>query len=383
VENDEVTIAAGAIVSVPVRLEADPSKFQILVGEEGRPIPWSDPTSASTINGEVRHLPNEASGNLVFSTGNLVFSTAEQSIKLPYYAALKALSPRGLGGTEITLPFSETEQFFEFLMVSESNTLAPLTSVFQLGVTDEDQGLEASTHGPGDLLAIGVTSDYRLVDSVAETTLYFGIATAAPWTTPQPPIARLQLSIDTDMDGEADYQITATSQGNIKEDDIDDDFRDANDLFRTALFNEETETWKEVGRINAVQANQGEVSPYLNNVLFLPVPASELGLTEANSKFYYSGNSKTSSRVPGQVVDTTDTAEFDLTNQSLTNIFEGEGRSFTPLTAESRFLGVEASAIDPSDPPTGFLVLHHGASTHEAIPVKTAPEFLSTQMAME
>lgn len=135
-----------------------------------------------------------------------------------------------------------------------------------------------------DLAAVGVTSDFGGGTSVLSSTLYFGVASHADWSSPN--LVEFDLYIDTDGSGVADtgegaeYVLFNWNVGSAAG-------GEHTDVFVTILVNLETDELSLIDFVNAVPADFTDTAPFNSNVMVLPVPAADLGLTAAASRINY------------------------------------------------------------------------------------------------
>src|SRR5262249_11661425 len=151
----------------------------------------------------------------------------------------------------------------------------------------------------GDLLAVGAASDAPALGGLTSANIYFGIATATNWTTPQNSVIDFQIEIDTNADGVADF--TLSNQDS------------SNDIFIPVLTVAGSGTRIADGLLNVFAANLRDTAPFNNSVLVLPVKAASLGLTSSNSRFQYRVLTSGSAQSGSLPVDSTAWIWFDAT----------------------------------------------------------------------
>jgi len=164
---NNVTVPANGSALVPIHFTADPFQFDRT----------ADPTTTNMIGTRTRFVLYETSGEIWFQNTNL-------SIHLPYYANVRAASSFLAGLKSRTLPLTNNPVTLTFPLSGSSAHPQPLVSAFQLGAVSTNQFL-TNANATADLLAVGAASDAPLQSQFANSTLYFGIAAAAPWATPQ------------------------------------------------------------------------------------------------------------------------------------------------------------------------------------------------------
>jgi hypothetical protein len=160
--------------------------------------------------------------------------------------------------------------------------------------------------GAQNLRYLGVTSDYRVKSgSVADTTLYFGIATFERWGTPNE--MEIDVRIDTNNDGVDDYAIYNTNAG---------DFLGqggATDVLIAALcplpFPPRPSDKCSSQWINGYDGASLDVAPYNSDVIRYPVRAAALGLKAGQSRF--SWRVLVFDRATGRLIDRSSRMTFD------------------------------------------------------------------------
>jgi subtilisin family serine protease len=244
-----------------------------------------DDTTPTRLNGEPRHSLYEASGQIMFHN-------ADHSLHVPYYGILRAASDFHATVTNVTVASGNRVDVSIPLQGSSAHR-SPLVSVFQLGARSSNQKHSDAIFISADLLAVGAATDAAALRSVDNSSTYFGIATAGPWTTPQSFLVQFQVLIDSDRDGIVDYELVNANDGAVAAQNLFDP-EVANDVFLTAVRNIATSQIDPGGYLNVFAANQSDTAPFNNSVLVLSVPSSAIGLGDQNSKFNY----KVLSRAP-------------------------------------------------------------------------------------
>lgn len=135
-----------------------------------------------------------------------------------------------------------------------------------------------------DLAAVGVNSDLAAAGSVGASTLYFGIASHADWSSPH--LVEFDVYIDTNGSGVAangvgaEFVLFNWNVGSATGSGI-------NDVFVTVLVNLTTERAALEDFVNIVPASVADTVPFNTNVMVLPVTADSLGLTSTASRVNY------------------------------------------------------------------------------------------------
>jgi len=127
-----------------------------------------------------------------------------------------------------------------------------------------------------DLRYVGVTSTFTPTGNVANSEIYFGIASQENWSSPSE--VEFDIYIDANRDGTDDYVLynTALRDGTNK-----------TDVFISRLSNTATNGITDEDYINAMPASTLDTVPFNTNVMVIPVLASDLGLASGASRFSY------------------------------------------------------------------------------------------------
>ena len=305
-----VTVPGGGSAEVPIELSANPVSFD----------PQPDATTEALIGGGSplpRHFLYEASGQVWF-TG------PAGKIHVPYYANVRAASDFTSGITKLTLPASEStilspEVTIQFQGSSVSSNLLPLVSAFELGSTSPNKHLADPNRAAADLIAVGAGSDAASAPSFADSSVYFGLATAAAWATPQPAVAEFDILIDVNNDSVGDYVIynnnaAATNSGG------------GLDVFMSIVL--ELGPGSEILGTNAVRTLNVyppdflDTAPFNSSIMILSAPSGAIGLTEAAPAFRY----KAFSYVPSGSFDQTGWISYNASRPVIdTTAFSSDG----------------------------------------------------------
>ena len=225
------------------------------------------------------------------------------------------------------------------------------------------EGSRTDLYDHADLKYLGVTSNYAATrtaanpaGSVTQSTLYFGIATYANWSTPNE--VRFDILIDTDHDGVNDFRLFNSDQLGYNSDSV------TSDAFVTALENLHTHFISPQFPLNGVSAATKDTALYNTNVMLLPLAASALGLTEANPTFDYYVESYSNDRPHAQdgaehYVERSPRFHFDIAHNGL-DLTNGQldAPLYQDLTGEKITVGFERVAYTQNNF-QGILLLHH------------------------
>ncbi len=339
-----VSVPPNGSASVSLRLTANPEEFE--------PIP--DGTTPASIGAGTllpRHFLYEASGQVLFTKG-------PDTIHVPFYANARAASDFKVENTLMTLSadlstLAKPEVTLRFNGASLSTNIFPLVSAFQLGATSPDKHITDPNRAMADLIAVGAATDFASVRTFADTTLYFGLATSGPWTSPQPNIAVFEVLIDTDNDGLVDFvvfndnaSLTNSTAGK--------------DVFVSGLIEigaaRNVVSTNVVSYLNVFAADELDTAVFNNNVMVLSAPAALLGLTKESPAFRYRVLSFSSFGS----FDDTDWIPFDAAHPVIdTTDIEGDG---TPLYEDGAPLKVRLDrevASQSGQRLPRVLLLHH------------------------
>jgi hypothetical protein len=317
--NPSVIVPPLSSVLVSFELTADPTQFDRTL----------DPVTAERIGGEARHGLFEASGQIWFHN-------PIQPIHLPFYGSMRAASRLLATVARVGTPAASNEFSLRIPTRGHSAHPAPLVSAFQLGFTSPNRNLTNPLAAAGDLLAVGVASDRGLRGSLSQSTLYFGVATAKSWPTPNNQMVSIILLIDVNRDGVEDFALYNSNAGNLALKSVAN--RDsANDVFRTVVTRGFSSGHTAGGYLNVFPADQRDTAPFNNSVLVYSVLASLLGLTDANPRLNY--RVLASITIGGTIQETEDTTWYPFNAAHLAWIQRASGspaRRFIRMANPSR-----------------------------------------------
>ena len=327
-----VTVPANGERTVPIQLVADPALFDRT----------ADPTTPAIQVGLPRYTLFEASGQLRFN--------GTPALHLPYYANVYpgsamytpvseiALTP-GIGEVTATIPFTGTA----------AHPL-PLVSAFELGTFSPDEGYTSPLQRMADLTAVGAASNVPAT-GVVTGTIFFGLATAGNWTTPQPALVEFDIYIDNDEDGSPDYILFNWNWGAING-------RGDTDTFVTVVFDLAAGTFTADAYAYGLSPAV-DTAPYNTNVFMMAVTASSIGLSESNQDFNY----RVVTWGGGGMVDATPWISYNGVNpvvKTVPNVkgatpFYVDGGNITVSVDRTRLADAGYSAANPPQ----VLLFHH------------------------
>ena len=281
----QVTLSAGQEESIPFRFEATPAG----VGD--------DPTTADIQGIRFRPKMPEASGQLWFHGGSV-------PIHVPWHAIVRPLAPAHVGALRVGLPAGSGMISLPLPTIRDGQQTPGLVGVFQLGGISLSRNLDFP-YAAGDLLAYGAATDQPGGD-IASAQVFFGLATAGKWITPQRAFTSLDVEIDLDNNGSVDARVVNTTAGNLNGDDITDDSL-SNDFLVSAVMRTSGTNWIEGGTLNVLDPRSRDTALFHNSVLVHSIPASALGLGGRRTSLRYRVKADTEG-----ANETTAWATFDL-----------------------------------------------------------------------
>jgi subtilisin family serine protease len=241
----------------------------------------------------------------------------------------------------------------------------PLASAFELAASSPEILDLTSSLRAADLKYVGVTSDYSVTQVVANTTIFFGLASHGPWSTPNE--VQFRVYIDSNLDGIDDYVLINTNSSVFTG--LDSDafvapvyriLPDGSLVGSTFTF---WSTWQPPHRPLSFGV---EVSPFNTSVLFQAIRAEALGLAPGQTTIRY--HIETRARVAGfgEVVDrvpTTGVLDYNIADPLIAPI-----NDITPIfVRRPLFLDIDGGRISGSADAAALairgsgklLILHH------------------------
>ncbi len=276
---DTITVPGKSSVLVGVRLDIDPAQLAIV----------RDATSGGAIGDKFRYFLNEASGQVWFTSNS-------QQLHVPWQVTARPMSRFKATASRVGVP-AGAHPAVPLPTRGTTSHPQPLVSAWQLGYINPSPAGSA-----GSLAAAGAASDYARTHDLSQTRLYFGIATGGRWSTPQYELVGLEVEIDTDGDGNAEFLLLNASGGNLNGQGVDPDL--ANDALLTLVadMNRDENFFIDSSPLNVLTPDFRDTSAFQNRVVIHSVNVSALGLSAANSSIRYrvtttdaSSNSQTES----------------------------------------------------------------------------------------
>jgi hypothetical protein len=287
-----INVPAGGSTTFQVRLNATAAQMKHT----------RDATLLTTIQGVARHWLSEESGYIKPTP------TSGPILRVPVYATARPASIMGTSPTQLnfTADTGAIDLNLRGLGVNTGSAyptdIISLVSPFELQEISLDDPASTGFSNLADLKYVGINSDFNAQGSVANTTIFFGIATQSAWSSPNQ--VGFRIFIDTNLDGVDDYLLFEGSPSNPQ--------NFPSDVFVTGLQNLTTGSVKAEFFLNGFPADQFDTVPFNTNVAFLPVSAADLGLTEANARFSYQVKT-----ILGVQIDASQRLNYDVTQPGL------------------------------------------------------------------
>lgn len=331
-----VTVPASGSATVELQLTATPSLFDRTF----------DPTTPVLVDDRSRAGIYEVSGELWFNHSS-------NTIHLPFYAVVRAASQEQATG-DLSWP-DDTDPFAIIPIIGHSAHPQPLVSVFQLGYVTNSLNLDSAAEAPADLLAVGAACNAVSAGGFTNSLLFFGLATASPWTTPHAVNVLFEVELDRDFDGVPEATLYNTSLGNV----ITNRFfrgRDLNDVFVTAV--RLPSVTNPGTNLNYFAPNMRDTVLFNTRVLVEAVPVASLGLTSSQTRFAYRVRSYGNGTIGSALVKQTPWIEFDAANPGLDTARGLEG---TPFFQDGGVVtaAVNRDSFDAYPQQAAVLLLHH------------------------
>ena len=338
-----ISVPAHGASSLDLVYFADPNRFT-------RP---RDLTSPTNVNGVARiQLPE--------SSGEVWFQSAAFDLHLPWYSIARAVSQRKTTTTAVGLPAGSRVDV-SLPVRGPSAHSQPLVSVFQLGVSRSGHGysdLRAAT----DILAAGAASDIDAAGSLARARVYFAIAVAGSWFSPNRGEMRFDVEIDLNGDGVAEFTLFNADSGTFSGGDLNG-FSVATDSVETVVGQRSsaTGTLLEETVLNVISPVARDTAPFLNGVMIHSASASDIGLTTSRTKFRYRVLTR------GDSLDSTGWITFDAAAPVIDGTaFALKGTPFLEDAGPVRFTvnrsRAAAAGYTASNPPRALILHQHNAS---------------------
>lgn len=255
----------------------------------------------------------------------------------------------------------------------------PLVSAFELEATSEPIAGLAGERRAADIRYVGVTSNISLTGSIdnANTALFFGTASYAPWSTPHE--VQIRFYIDTNLDGIDDYVVLNTDYGTLFK-------TQPTDIFFNAVYQIQPDgsllayDFAPLDSLPAPQAANGfDVAPFNSSVMFQTVGAGSLGLSAGQTRFRYHVETRArDGELFGQVIDrvpATGSLEYDIMRAAVAPVNAEGTLRFRPLFVDTNGFSVSGAVVPDllrERQPSVLLLHHHNlpAAQAEVVPLQ-------------
>ena len=265
-----VTVSANGKATVELTLAIDPAKVELTF----------DPTTPPEVKGGPRHIAYEASGQIWFHGES-------RSVHVPFHMVLRPVGNHRVDATSVELSQRDGLATVALPIAGGNPHNAPLVSVFQFGYLSPSRGYSDRERAARDLRVVGAASNAPDLGGIDEATLFFGIAMDGPWIVPQSFLTNIGIDVDTDLDGDADFELSHGSSGDVL---VTGDITErelADDAYHTIVDSFEFEKPKLGGILNIFSSAERETALLNNSVMIYSVKAADLGLVDGNSKIQY------------------------------------------------------------------------------------------------
>lgn len=262
---EEFTLGAGEETTVALNLSATPSLMQHM----------KDPSALGGFSTLTRYWVSEVSGKVVLKD-----AAAQPVARLPYYACLRPASRLHAERSRIDAPENSTISLTLVGQGLDTGGADPfrcraLTSAFECMAVSPDEPTSQGIENSADLAFVGITTDYVPGMRVEDATLYIALAVHGPWYSPHYPL--FYVFVETTGDDRADFLVSneAVRSGTGNEGSYPDVFASVLSDFKGGRVVQ--------GYINRFGAQELNTEVFRSRVMFLPVRAASLGLSEENA----------------------------------------------------------------------------------------------------
>ena len=332
------TVPAQGTVRVPVQLQVDPTRLD----RQG------DSSTPSRIGQWPRQTLFEASGQVWLQS-------ATHRLHVPWYVVVRALSEMGAAATSVGVP-AEAAATLSLPTRGRSAHSAPLVSVFELGALSPELGFP-DDRAATDVLAVGAASDYLSTGDLERARIYFGLALAGRWGTPQRAFIALDIEIDTNDDDQADAALLNSTGDGLTRGEVENADYMSDALITLVRTGPTSSTnYAAGGILNVLEPSLRDTAPYRNSVLIHSAPATALGLSPAQTQFRYRAVTR------GQFSEATDWVRFDAARPAIDAT--PFGLNHTPIFDEGRSVRARVDRVNAAAAgygegrPLQALVLH-------------------------
>jgi subtilisin family serine protease len=337
-----VTVPGNQAALVEFVVAADPSQFDDAL----------DATTPETVDGISRQRLLEASGEIWFHNAAL-------PLHVPYHAAVRAATDSHIGASQFGIPADKSSFTVRLTPKGIRTNPEAVGSAFQLLAVSANQNSPNRGTEVGDLLAVGAASDVAVRAQFSDALVYFAVAVATNWTTPQDAIDQIDVFIDTNKDGIDDFQVFNANLEDFKANVTN--VLAASDVFVVIVENLKTHAYSTNRLVNFFPFASRDTALFNNSVLILPVPVKQLGLSATNPSFKLRVETHLPYNLGGSKSDSTGALFFDA-SKPVFDVTAGSP-TLTPYFSEQDGFNVvinRAAAIQQNITDVArLLVFHH------------------------
>lgn len=356
----------------------------LTLGETSAWFPLLPGTSAVAFYGAGQNPASTlplATGNLTAVAGQAILVAASQcsfledrflvgtgvplqgeALRLPYQIFPKAGAENN-APEELTIPVDATTFALPLTNLGARNTASfgpqtPLAAAFELVARSDQITPAGATISAADLRYVGLARSANPGATIANTRLYFGLATWGAWDTPNE--VGFEILIDSTgpggiggPDGTADFALVTSTGGPLA---LTPEVRD--DVFTVLPYRVNADGTRTLlafwywSDLQAPSLGPLDSAPFNSSVLYMPVRAGNFGLNDTRTSFQYRIETRHRDTLPaGEVVDrvpTTGWFSYDLTQTALIPRNTSLGWFFSPVLFVSTDGVAVSGLVDPA-----------------------------------
>lgn len=347
---DTVTIPANGSVDFPIRLDANAALLRH----------HRDPSLEAAQTNATRSWLGEASGWVTLT------ADGKETLRLPVFAAPRpasAMSAASQTFTDVAGTFTMKLNGTTLATGSGAEDENAVVAAFELS----NIGTRQATLSPFfNIKYTGMASNFAAQKAagkgVADSTIYFAVATFGPWTTPAQ--APVRIDIDTNGDGVDDFRLTTSDLATFTSTQ-----NSPSDVFIATLCTSAGTNCKAAPR-NGIDASVADMVPFNTNVMVLPVAAANLGLTSTKTAFTYRVRTGISSGIDTMPRQSYDVAKpgmsFSATNNAPFGFVDSAANTISVAYDKAAFTAAKSRGIL-------LLHLHNENGKHEEIVTAAQP----------
>jgi hypothetical protein len=227
--------------------------------------------------------------------------------------------------------------------------------VFQFGYLSPSRGYANREQAARDLRVVGAASNAPELGGIDEATVFFGIAMDGPWIVPQSFLTNIGIDVDTNLDGDTDYELTHGSSGDVLVSGDITEHELADDAYHTIIDSIDLEKPKLGGTLNVFPSAERETSLLNNSVMIYSAKAADLGLSKGSTQIQYRFHN---------VLETTRWIRFDAARPALRTANPALGHSPYHAADSPPVVTVDHDALgdngfENNQLPRPLLLFHH------------------------